>query len=101
MLRALKEVEQTLSLYAGELDRNVALTAARDQSAEALRLANIRYDRGSTSFLNLIDAQRTLVQADRDLAASSFNLAENQINLFKALGGGWEQAPAVATVAAK
>jgi outer membrane protein TolC len=44
----------------------------------------------------VLDAQRTLVSADAALAASDEALVADQITLFKALGGGWEEAPAVA-----
>jgi NodT family efflux transporter outer membrane factor (OMF) lipoprotein len=96
VLNALKETEQALSAYGTELDRHAALQTARDQSAEALRLAQVRFRAGGASFLDVLDSQRTLVSADAALAASDQLLVSDQISLFKALGGGWEQAPAVA-----
>jgi outer membrane protein TolC len=95
VLNALQETETALSSYAGELDSNAALGRARDQSAEAARLANLRFDAGRDSFLSLLDAQRTQAQADAAYAASNAALVSKQITLFKALGGGWEQAPPV------
>jgi outer membrane protein TolC len=96
VLNALKETEQALSAYGSELDRHGSLQTARDQSAEALRLAQVRFQNGGASFLDVLDAQRTLVSADAALAASDEALVADQITLFKALGGGWEEAPAVA-----
>jgi NodT family efflux transporter outer membrane factor (OMF) lipoprotein len=96
VLNALKETEQALSGYGTELDRHAALQTARDQSAEALRLARVRFQAGGASFLDVLDAERTLVAADAALAASDEVLVANQITLFKALGGGWEEAPPVA-----
>lgn len=96
VLNALKETEQALSAYGSELDRHAALQTARDQSAEALRLANVRLQAGGASFLDVLDAQRTLVSADAALAASDEAVVGDQITLFKALGGGWEEAPQVA-----
>jgi len=96
VLNALKEIEQALATYGGELDRHTALSNARDQSAEASRLAGVRFQAGSASFLDVLDAQRTLVQTQTDLAASDAALVNDQITLFKALGGGWEDAPKVA-----
>lgn len=96
VLNALKETEQALSAYGVELDRHAALQTARDQSAEASRLAQVRFQAGGASFLDVLDAERTLVSAEAALAASDEALVADQITLFKALGGGWEEAPATA-----
>jgi NodT family efflux transporter outer membrane factor (OMF) lipoprotein len=99
VLNALKETEQALNAYGSELERRGALRTARDQSAEALRLARIRFEAGGASFLDVLDAERTLVSAEGVLAASDEALVSDQITVFKALGGGWEEAPAVAAPA--
>jgi multidrug efflux system outer membrane protein len=90
VLNALREAETSLTVYARELDRNAALTAARDQSALAARQASdlVRY--GRTDFLTALDAQRTLASAESALTASDAQLAGDQVTLFLALGGGWE-----------
>lgn len=90
VLTALKETETALSDYAGMIDRNKALRAARDQSAEAARIVRIRYAAGSENFLAVLDAERTLATADATLADSDAALTTAQIAVFKALGGGWE-----------
>ncbi|MGA0604017.1 efflux transporter outer membrane subunit [Caulobacter sp. KR2-114] len=95
VLQALKETEQALSTYAAELDHHAALSLARQHAAEALRLAQIQYQAGSASFLDLITAQQTLVSADQQLAASDQAISADQVAVFQALGGGWEQAPPV------
>ena len=79
-----------------ELDRHGSLQMARDQSAEALRLAQVRFQNGGASFLDVLDAERTLVTTEAALAVSDEALVADQITLFKALGGGWEEAPAIA-----
>ena len=89
VLVALQETETALSAYANELDRRAALTTARDRAADAERLSRLRFDAGADSFLSLLDAQRTLAQADAALAASEAQVSNNQITLFKALAGGW------------
>ncbi len=96
VLTALRETETALATYGGELDRNVALTEARNQAQEALRIANLRFQIGSASFLDTLDSQRTFVDTQAAVASSLAALASDQINVFKALGGGWEQAPPVA-----
>jgi outer membrane protein TolC len=95
VLNALKETEQALTTYGGELDRRAALESARDHANEALRLARIRFEAGGASFLDLLDAQRTEAQAATAAAQSDQALIADQITLFKALGGGWENAPKV------
>ncbi len=93
VLTALQETETALSSYANELDRRTALRTARDQAATAARLSRLRFDAGADSFLTVLDSERTLAGADAALAASEAQVTTYQIGLFKALAGGWEQAP--------
>ncbi len=93
VLTALKEVEQALARYAGELDRNAVLVRAEQSSTGAAQLSRLRFDYGADSFLLLISAERDRADARAARAASDAALADAQISLFKALGGGWEEAP--------
>jgi outer membrane protein TolC len=95
VLTALKETETALSAYATEIDHNVALAAARARADEAFRMAQTQYRLGAFSFLDLLQAEATAVAADQALAASYQTLATDQVGVFQALGGGWEDAPAV------
>ncbi|WP_309093041.1 efflux transporter outer membrane subunit [Phenylobacterium sp.] len=90
-LTALQETETALSAYGRELDRRAALRRARDESAEAVRLARLRQEAGLDSFLTVLDAERTLAALEAQLAQSEAAVTSNQITLFKALGGGWER----------
>jgi NodT family efflux transporter outer membrane factor (OMF) lipoprotein len=90
VLNALRETESALTIYARELDRNASLRAARDQSALAVRQTDKLYRFGRTDFLSQLDAERTLASAESVLAASDAQLAADQVQLFLALGGGWE-----------
>jgi NodT family efflux transporter outer membrane factor (OMF) lipoprotein len=94
VLNALKEVEQALSMVAAENSRRDALAEAVRRADTAYGLADRRYRAGAMSFLDLLDAQRTLVEARAALAASERTLASARIDLFKALGGGWQSVPA-------
>ncbi|WP_309630279.1 TolC family protein [Brevundimonas sp.] len=91
VLLALQETETALTNYANELDRRAALTEARDQAANAARLARLRFDAGADSFLTVLDAQRTEAAAEATLAQSDALVTTYQIALFKALAGGWDQ----------
>jgi NodT family efflux transporter outer membrane factor (OMF) lipoprotein len=88
-LTALQEVETALSNYARELDRRAALRRARDQGADAVRLARLRREAGADSLLTLLVNERNLADLEAQLAQSEAQVAADQIALFKALGGGW------------
>jgi len=100
VLNALRETESALTVYARELDRNAALRAARDQSALAARQSARLYQFGRTDFLSQLDADRSLAMSETALAASDAQLAADQVQLFLALGGGWENAPPMHAAAA-
>ncbi len=95
VLAALKDVEVALTNLDSERRRNVEFMSARDQLLRAADLAQTRYDRGAASFLDLLDAQRSLQAAQADVATSDLRRSEAEIALFRALGGGWLSAPAV------
>jgi NodT family efflux transporter outer membrane factor (OMF) lipoprotein len=95
VLQALQDVESALTSYNDEIEHNAALVRVRDQSGVAFRLAQSQYNLGRIGYLDLLTAQNDLIGAGADLAASDQALASDQVTLFKALGGGWEQAPAV------
>lgn len=94
VLNALRDVETALTVYARELDRHASLTAARDQDALASNQSRSLFDAGRTDYLSALDAQRTLAAAETSLALSEAQLSADQVNLFLALGGGWEQGSA-------
>ena len=90
VLASLRNVEQTLATYGGELDRRAALQAARDAAGEAYRLSQVRLANGAISQLDLFVIEQTLVNADASLASSEAALVNDQVSVFKALGGGWD-----------
>jgi outer membrane protein TolC len=91
VLTALRETETSLDAYAHDLRRNAALKAARDEAAKAEAQAHALYRAGRSPYLTGLDAQRALAGADAALAASDSQVAADQVNLFLALGGGWER----------
>lgn len=94
VLGALRETETALSAYAQALDRRSALQAARDDAAQVAEQARQLYQGGRTGYLDALDAERSLATTDAAVAASDAELADDQITLFLALGGGWEAAAA-------
>jgi NodT family efflux transporter outer membrane factor (OMF) lipoprotein len=89
-LKALQETESALTRYARELDRRDALRRARAQSAEAARIARLRYQAGRDSFQVVLDAERSLASVEAELARSESQLSDYSVSLFLALGGGWQ-----------
>ena len=90
VLNALRETETALSVYASDLERNQALRTARDEAARADEEAQRLYRAGRHPYLSALDARRTLDATEDAVAASDVQLTGDRINLFLALGGGWE-----------
>lgn len=93
VLTALKEAEQALALYAAEGRRNRALAESATHASTSHDLALRRYRAGATSSFEALDAQRQLVQARAMLADSTRQLGSRRVDVFKALGSGWQLAP--------
>jgi NodT family efflux transporter outer membrane factor (OMF) lipoprotein len=92
VLTGYEEVENALVAYAKEQSRNVPLRAALDSSRNSLEISREQFASGVTSFLNVLDAERSLYQAEDSLVQSDQAVVQNLIALYKALGGGWQEA---------
>ncbi|UAJ08966.1 efflux transporter outer membrane subunit [Glacieibacterium megasporae] len=90
VLESLRQTETALSAYARERDRRVALGRAEADAATAADQANRLYRFGRTDFLALLTAQTALSTAEANLAASDALFIDRQVDLFRALGGGWQ-----------
>jgi NodT family efflux transporter outer membrane factor (OMF) lipoprotein len=89
VLRSLQEIETALSAYANALRRREALKAARDEAEVAARIVRAQQREGQVDSLVLLDAERTFAEAEAELANVNGQVASAQIDLFRALGGGW------------
>jgi NodT family efflux transporter outer membrane factor (OMF) lipoprotein len=89
LLGALEEVENALVAYAEVQQRRQSLTEATDAAQKALELAQYKYESGLTDFNNVLDAQRSLLSFQEQLAQNEGNVTSNLVRLYKALGGGW------------
>jgi NodT family efflux transporter outer membrane factor (OMF) lipoprotein len=94
VLQALEETETALSSYQQALNRRDALRSARDQAQKAATITRARQREGDISSLELLDAERTAAEAEAALAEADARIADAQVDLFKALGGGWERTTA-------
>lgn len=90
VLTALEETETALSRYSNQIQRRQALQSARDQAEEAARITRAQLREGRADSLAVLDAERTLAQSESDLADADAKLVDTQVDLFRALGGGWQ-----------
>lgn len=90
VLDALRETESALTVYAGARRQVAALERARDDARMASGQADRLYRFGRSDFLQVLDAQRSLASAEATLAGARAALIDNQIDVFLALGGGWQ-----------
>lgn len=89
VLRSLEETETALSTYANALRRREALKAARDEAEVAVKIVRAQQREGQVDSLALLDAERTFAESEAQLADMNGRVAGAQIDLFRALGGGW------------
>lgn len=89
VLTALKEAEQALTAYRAALEHREALNVARDRIHAAYAIAHDQFLAGAASALDLLSTEQTLVAVDAAVASSDTLLIQDQIAVFKALGGGW------------
>ncbi len=90
VLVALEETENALVTHARARERLANLTESAAASARAAELARIRYENGVADFLQVLDAERSLLQAEDQLAQSRTETATSLVAVYKALGGGWQ-----------
>jgi multidrug efflux system outer membrane protein len=100
VLRALEETENAFVTYSQNRNRLVAAVAQADASRRAAELARIRYREGALDFLRLLDAERTVLEAEDAVAITETALNRSVVLIYKALGGGWEAAPSPVVVPA-
>lgn len=89
VLGALQETETALSNYARALDRREGLQSAMGAAERAARITRAQQREGAVNSLDLLDAERTLAETRAVLAEQDAAVSRAQIDLFRALGGGW------------
>jgi NodT family efflux transporter outer membrane factor (OMF) lipoprotein len=90
VLNAVREIDGDIADYTAQQDRLRDLGDALAAGKRAVDLAQERYDRGLTDFLNVLDAERQEYGLEDQYAAAQQTAAEDFTALYKALGGGWE-----------
>ncbi|MBA8880119.1 NodT family efflux transporter outer membrane factor (OMF) lipoprotein [Phyllobacterium myrsinacearum] len=89
VLTALEDVENAIVSLAQERIRNGKLAASAKHYRDAASLSRSLYQSGTSSFLDVLDAERSLYTAEDALLQSRVAIATDYIALNKALGGGW------------
>jgi NodT family efflux transporter outer membrane factor (OMF) lipoprotein len=92
--QAFRDVADGLAGRATYGEQLRALTAVVEAESVRFRLARLRYESGIASYLDLLDAQRALFTAQTTLVQSRLARLQNQVQLYRALGGGWTEAAA-------
>ena len=92
VLRALEETEDALTTHARTRDQLRHAADAARASATAAQLARTRYADGAVDFLEVLDAERTQLEAEDHLAQSRTDAVTSLVAVYKALGGSWEGA---------
>ena len=87
---AFREVADALAGRATLGEQLQAQQRLLDAERERTRLADLRYRNGATSFLELLDAQRSLYAAQQGLVQVQAQAAQNLVALYRVLGGGWQ-----------
>jgi multidrug efflux system outer membrane protein len=90
---AFREVADALAGRANFGEQVDAQARAVAADTQRVKLAQLRYDNGVASYLDLLDAQRTLFADQQVLVQARSAQLQNQVQLYKSLGGGWNPVP--------
>jgi multidrug efflux system outer membrane protein len=101
LLTALREVEDALSDVQQRQKQGDVQAQAQQAATRAVQVAQARYDRGVSTYLDVTDAQRSALAADRAAALIRTQRLLAAVSVARALGGGWQQGKAEATVASR
>ena len=92
LLLSVEEVENALAALRRERTRAEALKRAVVAFRRSVQLSQELYREGQTTFQNVLDAQRSLLDSEDQLAVSEAAIAQDMVGLFFALGGSWDLA---------
>jgi len=95
VLEAFRETEDALVAYRISGDQHTSETSRVKAERQVLELAELRYVKGVANYLEVLDAQRSLFNAELDEANAIGNHLIALVRLYKTLGGGWPVAPIV------
>lgn len=88
---AFREVADALAGQATFSEQLRAQRAVAEAESERFNLSDLRYRNGAASYLDLLDAQRSLFQAQQLAIQANLQRLQNQVTLYRVLGGGWTE----------
>jgi multidrug efflux system outer membrane protein len=91
VLQSFGDVEDALVAYAQDQVRSRALNDETIANQRAVDLSTQLYERGLGDFLNVLTAEQSLYTSQSGLSVSNSNVATDLVQLYKALGGGWDE----------
>lgn len=91
VLSAFHDVDNALTAYRSAAKQHAQLAAAWKQNRQALGLAEERYQKGLSDYLEVLTAERTALATEQQRNESAQSETVSMVQLSKALGGGWEQ----------
>ena len=89
--QAFREVADALAGQSTFSEQLRAQRAVAEAEADRFNLADLRYRNGAASYLDLLDAQRSLFQAQQQAVQANLQRLQNQVTLYRVLGGGWSE----------
>jgi NodT family efflux transporter outer membrane factor (OMF) lipoprotein len=90
---AFREVADALAGQATFSEQLRAQRAVALAEQDRFNLSELRYKSGAASYLDLLDAQRSLFQAQQLTVQANLQRLQNQVTLYRVLGGGWSELP--------
>lgn len=87
---AFKEVDDALVAYRQTIEQRAALERAVRANRERARLAELRYRNGVTIYLEVLIAQQDVFESELRLSSAARDVYESVVDLYVALGGGWQ-----------
>ena len=90
VISALADVEKSVTAYTQQIQYSAAQAKSAESDRKAQAVAMQRYSAGMTSFLETLDADRTLYTAQSKVADARADEAQNLVAVYKSLGGGWQ-----------
>ena len=98
ILNAVQQVDTSIDGYQAQQARMQNLGDAMLAGQRAVDLATARYNRGLTDFLNVVDAERQFYELQEQYADAQVAQGEQFVQLYKSLGGGWQNYQAVPAI---
>jgi len=91
IIAALSDVAKSVTAYSKQEEYREALNKTVIDNRETTAIARMRYKEGVSSFIDVLDAERTLYASESKLAEANAQASQNLIAVYKSLGGGWKK----------